>query len=130
MHTLMERPGPGVIVETNWGSQATCHACRTFAAVTRDGLLYPHDKPRGEGPCRNQWGAADLASAIARDEQLNEEESALHGRVYQWLIQCKGYQRLGDGSVEECNHPICDQRRVKGLQWTLMGWKKLPLDPP
>jgi hypothetical protein len=65
-----------------------------------------------------------LASAIARDEQLNDDERATHGRVYQWLTQCRGYQRLGDGSTEECNHRTCDQRRVKGLRWTLMGWKK------
>src|SRR5690348_1772027 len=105
MRNQVNRPAPGAVVATPFGQMTTCHLCRSFTLVwTSSGLIAPHDRPRGEGPCLNQWGAADLASAIARDEQLNDDERATHGRVYQWLTQCTGYQRLGDGSTEECNH--------------------------
>jgi hypothetical protein len=114
------RPAPGSVVETPFGRMATCHLCRSFTLVwAPNGLIAPHDRPRGEGPCPHEWGAPDLATAIKRDEQLNDEEERVRGAVYAYLMTCKG-----PAVSDLCNHRICEERVAKGLRWTLMGWKK------
>lgn len=120
------RTAPGVIEETPFGKFTVCYLCGQSYMVNREGLILPHDKSFGEGPCPNAWGAADLASAILRDEKLTDEEQYVKGRVYSWLIQCKGSQTLSDGSSEPCWHPICRERLEKGLHWTMTGWKSGP----
>lgn len=115
------RPVPGVVVETPFGQMATCHLCRSFTLVwSPSGLIAPHDRPRGAGPCPNQWGAPDLASAIARDERLNDEEQRVHNATAGYLMACRG-----SAVSDLCNHRICEERAKKGLRWTLMGWKKV-----
>lgn len=124
-----QRPEPGIVVNTRWGPYATCRQCGDFSAVSQRGLLMPHDKPRGDGPCPNRWTAPDLKTAIARDNQLTDDEDAAKAAAYRWCIQCKGYQVLTDGSVEPCWHPICRAREHEGLHWTLMGWRKADQQP-
>lgn len=116
----LDRPAPGIVVETPFGQMTTCHLCRSFTLVWRpSGLMAPHDRPRGEGPCPNEWGAPDLATAIARDERLNDAEQRASSAVRNYLMACRGPQ-----FSDLCNHRICEQRVAKGLRWTLSGWKK------
>lgn len=120
MLTHTDRPAPGIVVDTPFGQMTTCHHCGSFTSVwTANGLITPHDRPRGGGPCPNQWGAPGLNAAIARDEQLNDDEQQVHGMVYAYLTACRG-----PAVNDLCNHRICEQRAAKGLRWTLMGWKK------
>ncbi|WNA15412.1 hypothetical protein SAMYPH_81 [Streptomyces phage Samy] len=117
-------PPPGVRVSTDFGDYATCHACGGFTTVWRDGLLALHDRPRAGGQCPASWSAADLESAIARDDRLNPEEETASSWAWRWVSMCRGYQTLSNGSTEHCWHPICEERKAKGIYWTLSGWRR------
>lgn len=118
------RPGPGTVREDRFGKWATCHGCGTYYMVNREGLILPHDKPLGGGPCPHRWVAADLNAAVNRDDSLNEEERHVHNRVYRWLSSCRGFQSVSDGTREPCYHPVCMRRMDDGYRWSINGWKK------
>lgn len=108
-----EQPPPGVVTEDRFGKRTTCYSCGANVGLWRAWelgpdryLMMPHDKPRGEGPCRVKWAAPDLNTALARDGKLNPEEDRVYGRVFQWLHSCPGWDEFG-----ECHHPICDRHR-------------------
>lgn len=115
------QPVPGVIVTDRFGPRSTCYSCGAFASVSRsDGLIRPHDKPRGAGTCRVKWAVADLDTAISRDEKLNEEEKRVRDSVWSWVkMSCKGPK-----VDSECHHPACHRKVERGMRWTLSGWAR------
>lgn len=95
---------PSVITQTEWGRWTACHDCGASALVNQDGEIHPHSIPRTRGQmCRIQWVAADLASAIARDDRLTDAERAMKTAVQRQHYRCRGTLSTG----EPCGHRNC-----------------------
>ncbi|WP_147992641.1 hypothetical protein [Streptomyces sp. t39] len=126
------RPELGEVAwSPHWSPRSTerqywtaCRVCREVVEVTFDQLVADH-KPRYDaGACPGAGTAATLKAAVVRDAQLNPAEKRVASRGYAWLISCKGYQMVSDGSREDCYHPHCRERLEAGYSWTLSGWKR------
>jgi hypothetical protein len=101
---IRTHPTPGVITADEWGRWAICHACGSKCAVSQAGEIQPHSVPRTRDQmCRIRWAAADLASAIARDDKLTDAEQATRDAVRRWLDRCRGTLSTG----EPCGHRNC-----------------------
>lgn len=93
-----------MITEDGWGRWTTCHSCGSRCTVTQDGEIRPHPVPRtNDTLCRVEWAAADLASAIARDDKLTDAERATRNAVQRWHYRCRGTLSTG----EPCGHRNC-----------------------
>ena len=102
----------------------TCRDCGDVVEVTRAQLLSYHSDSYGARVCEGSNTTATLKAAMVRDAEFSPEEYAVRCQVNEWLWQCDGYVYTSDGYTEECFHPICGQRRSKGLRKTLTGWGK------
>ncbi|MFD4921201.1 hypothetical protein ACFWNE_07755 [Streptomyces goshikiensis] len=91
--------------ETSFGLRTKCPRCEWDAPVNgKTGCISDFHVTENGILCFFAGRPLTTEAAIARDNRPNPAEQRVIDRLWQWHLNCKGYDRI---TGDACHHPIC-----------------------